>query len=248
MTSLKAVIEVKVNTKEVNPALISLFEDGSQLIFLDANCLIVPDRSNSVRDARPISFEKYREYWLAPLFDAFPNLAIHETVYEELIMPSLRCFIDDKISTVPAKLRVRRDSELNSIEQNLLEMQIQKLAPYSEYVPELDNSNDRGEIRSLAYMAVKNCLYFAANDHLPIELINNASELETGLDEMSVLQTYEIIYYLYKTGKYTNKGLKMLYKYQYYLNSVDKGTNPDWTSFIQKMDALYASVSSDVSK
>lgn len=53
-------------------------------------------------------------------------------------------------------------------------MQIRKLAVFSEYIPERDNSKDRGEIRSLSYMAVKNYLYFAANDNLPIQLICNA--------------------------------------------------------------------------
>lgn len=34
------------------------------------NFFIVLDRSNI--GAKPIAFQKYREYWLDPLFDAFP--------------------------------------------------------------------------------------------------------------------------------------------------------------------------------
>ena len=36
---------MKVDTKDKNPALESLFSDFEQIIFLDANLLIVPDRS-----------------------------------------------------------------------------------------------------------------------------------------------------------------------------------------------------------
>ena len=50
---------------------------------------------------------------------------------------------------------------------------------------------------------------------------------------------YELIYYLYKSGKYDNKALRILYKYQYYLTAGDKKSNPEWGTFIEEMDALY---------
>ena len=59
---------------------------------------------------------------------------------------------------------------------------------------------------------------------------------------MSLLQSYEILYYLYKTGRYDNKGLRMLYKYQYYLTSREKKQNPDWGNFITAMDDLYGKI------
>lgn len=228
---------MKVNTKDVNPALTILFGDSDQVIFLDANLFIVPDRSRM--GARAVAFDRYKEYWLEPLFDAFSNLSVHESVYKELVNAQVKELADGKIAAEPCRLRVYKDCELTEKEKNLMELQIQKIAPYSDYIPEKDNSKDRGEIRSLAYMAVKNYLYFAANDNLPMQLITKAGELETGLDDMGLLQPYEIIYYLYKTGKYDDKGLKMLYKYQYYLTGQEKKRNPDWGTFIIEMDRLY---------
>lgn len=34
-------------------------------------------------------------------------------------------------------------------------------------------------------------------------------------------------------------GLRLLYKYEYYLTSREKQENPNWGDFIQKMDLLY---------
>lgn len=239
MIFLKAVSEMQVSTKEINPALQSLFENCNQVIFLDANFFIVPDRSRM--GAKVIAFEKYKEYWLNPLFDAFPNLSVHESVYKELIGGQIKDFVDSKINGIPKKLQVHTDRELTESERNLLEFQIGRMAPYSGYIPERDNAKDRGEIRSLAYMAVKKYMYFAANDNLPMQLICHAEELETGLEDMELLQSYEVIYYLYKMGKYNTKGLKMLYKYQYYLTGQEKKRNPDWGVFIAEMDQIYFS-------
>ena len=88
-------------------------------------------------------------------------------------------------------------------------------------------------------MAVKQFLYFAANDALPVRLIKDATKLGTGLDDMQIVQMYELIYYLYKTGRYDNKALRILYKYQYYLTAGDKRINPEWGCFIEQMDLLY---------
>ena len=88
-------------------------------------------------------------------------------------------------------------------------------------------------------MAVKQFLYFAANDALPVRLIKDAAKLLTGLDDMQIVQMYELIYYLYKTGRYDNKALRILYKYQYYLTAWDKRINPEWGCFVEQMDLLY---------
>lgn len=179
------------------------------------------------------------EYWLIPLFNEFSNLSVHETVYEELIDRQVKQFVDEMMADSPSRLRIYSDYELTTVEKTLLDYQIKKIAPYSGYIPERDNAKDRGEIRSLAYMAVKNYLYFAANDNLAMQLINKSEELETGLGSIGLIQPYEILYYLYKTGHYEDKGLKMLYKYQYYLTSTEKNQNPDWGTFISEMDNLY---------
>ncbi|HIQ99024.1 MAG TPA: hypothetical protein IAB23_05010 [Candidatus Scybalocola faecavium] len=239
MIFLKAVSKVQVRTKEINPALQSLFENCNQTIFLDANFFIVPDRSRI--GAKAIAFDRYKEYWLDPLFDAFSNLSVHESVYKELVDGKIKDFVDHKIRGIPKQLQIHTDRELTERERCLLEFQISRMAPYSGYIPERDNAKDRGEIRSLAYMAVKKYLYFAANDNLPMHLICHAKELETGLDDMKLLQSYEVIYYLYKMEKYDTKGLRMLYKYQYYLTGQEKRKNPDWGVFIVEMDQTYFS-------
>lgn len=42
-------------------------------------------------------------------------------------------------------------------------------------------------MRSLSFMAVKQFLYFAANDALPVRLIKDAAKLGTGLDDMRIV-------------------------------------------------------------
>ena len=70
---------MKVNLTYPNPALISIIEDPGQIITLDANFLIAPDRRPITTNG--IGFEPFKSIWLDPIFSAFPNLAIHESVY-----------------------------------------------------------------------------------------------------------------------------------------------------------------------
>ena len=152
--SLKAVTQMIVDLSKRNLALVSLFENPRQTIFLDANFLIPPDRTKV--GAKPISFQKYREIWLDPVFDSFPNLAVHESVYG-----------------------------------------------------------------------------------LPLQLIRKAEEFDTGLQDMKLLEMFDVIFYLRKMGKYDNNGLRLLYKYQYHLTKKEKLLNPEWGDFMKKMSLLY---------
>ena len=152
---------MKVDTKEANPAFLSIIQNPSQKVFLDANFFIPPDRSE-VAKIRAYSFNDFKECWLIPLLNEFGGLVIHESVYDELV---------------------------------------------------------------------------AANDSLPVRLIKNASELKTGLDDIQIVQMYELIYYLYKTNRYDKKELRILYKYQYYLTPGDKRVNPEWKSFIEQINS-----------
>ena len=234
---MKVVVQMKVDMSKKNPALESLLTDSAQTIFLDANFFIPPDRSNV--GAKPITFSKFCEIWLDPLFDSCTGLAIHEAVYKELVEETVKRYADQKNNEAPTRLRIFKDSELNGMEQDLMRTFIERLARYSKYIPERDNAKDRGEVKSLSYMAVKRYLYFAANDTLPVLLIRNAEELGTGLDDMEVLEMFDVIYFLYRTGKYDNKGLRLLYKYQYHLTGQEKRQNPEWGEFIKQMDLLY---------
>ena len=74
---------MRVDISERNHALVSLLENSKQTIFLDANFLIPPDRTKI--GAKPIAFQKYCDIWLDPVFDSFQDLAMHESVYDELV-------------------------------------------------------------------------------------------------------------------------------------------------------------------
>lgn len=229
---------MKIDTKEVNPAFKSIIQDPAQTVFLDANFFISPDRSNYMK-VKPYSFEDFKKYWLMPLLSEFSGIAIHESVYDELVAEQVRGCVDEQTNTNPAKLKIYQDSELSTNEVALMNYYISKIAVHSQYDPIRDNAKDRGEVKSLSFMAVKQFLFFAANDALPIRLIKEADKLDTGLDDFGIIQMYELIYYLFKTGKYDNKQLRILYKYQYYLSPADKKLNPEWGKFIEQMDKLY---------
>lgn len=121
---------------------------------------------------------------------------VHETVYEEIVAESVKTYVDNLTAEDSTRLKVHYDNALNENEKALLKLFVSKLSMHSGYDPVADNAKDRGEIRSLSYMAVKQYLYFAANDALPIRLIKNAEELQTSLDGMGVVQPYELIFFL----------------------------------------------------
>lgn len=229
---------MKVDVKMVNPAFLSIVQNPDQKVFLDANFFIPPDRSG-VAKVKAYSFTDFKECWLTPLLKEFTGLVIHESVYDELIADSVKYYADEQISSIPPKLIIHYDSELNDLEESLRNTYMNKIAVHSLYDPTRDNAKDRGEVRSLSFMAVKQFLFFAANDSLPVRLIKDADKLGTGLDDMQIVQMYELIYYLYKKDRYDKKALRILYKYQYYLTPGDKRVNPEWGNFIEQMDVLY---------
>jgi hypothetical protein len=173
------------------------------------------------------------------LLSEFPNISIHESVYDELVEEKVKEYACEQANSNPKKINIHYDTELNPNELALMNYYIAKIAVHSLYEPSKDNAKDRGEVRSLSFMAVKQYIYFAANDALPVRLVKYADKLDTGLDSMGIVQMYELIYYLYKTGKYDNKALRSLYKYQYFLSAGDKRDNPEWGTFIEQMDRLY---------
>lgn len=103
----------------------------------------------------------------------------------------------------------------------------------------INNKDDRGEVKSLAYIATKGLLYFAAHDNNAIQLIEKSDDWSTGLDNVKSIQMYEIIYYLYMNDLSSKKDLRILYKYQYYLTKKEKQENPEWGEYISRMDVLY---------
>jgi hypothetical protein len=103
----------------------------------------------------------------------------------------------------------------------------------------LNNKDDRGEVKSLAYIATKGLLFFAAHDNNAIQLVEKSKEWSTGLDNVQAIKMYEIVYYLYTKKLAKAKDLRILYKYQYYLTKKEKAENPEWGIFKNSMDKLY---------
>ncbi len=228
---------MNINLTIPNPALESIFNNPDQVITLDANFLIPPDRSKF--GARAFDFENFKLIWLNPIFEAFSKLAIHEAVYDELLLPSIKSYIDANINNVPPLLIIHKDSSLTLEEHVLRDTIEEKIYPLTKYDPILNNKDDCGEVKSLAFIAVKGLLYFAANDSNAIKLIEHAEKLETRLDNVQAIKMYELIFYLYRTDQSDKKGLRILYKYQYYLTKHEKNANPEWGKFIEAMESLY---------
>lgn len=65
------------------------------------------------------------------------------------------------------------------------------------------------------------------------------SFLALAMHESVLLEVYDVIFYLCRIGKYDNKGLRLLYKYQYYLTKKEKLQNPEWGDFMKTMNLLY---------
>ncbi len=228
---------MEVNLSSPNPALESVFADPNQIITLDANFLIPPDRSRLTR--RGFDFLKFQHIWLDPIFKAFPNVAIHEAVYDELVLPSVRSYAQAMLESTPPHLMIHRDSNLKETERVLRDSVEEKIYPFTKYDPRLDNRDDRGEVKSLAYMAVKGLLYFAAHDSNAIQLVEKAEGLSTGLDNIRAIKMYELIFYLCVMRLSERQSLKLLYKYQYYLTNNEKRSNPEWGQFLTRMESMY---------
>lgn len=228
---------MRVDGATENPALVSLFYDPNQVITLDANFLIPPDRPSSSR--RGIPFSKFQECWLEPIFEIFPNLAIHEAVLDELISLDIKTYIQSKILSIPPRIIIHKDSDLNNVEQMLRDSIETKIFPYTNYHPQLNNRADRGEVKTLAFIAVKGLLYFAAHDYNALQLVENAEAWATGLDTIQAIKMYEILFFLHMKKPALGKSLRMLYKYQYYLTENERSMNPEWGEFVKSMGILY---------
>lgn len=228
---------MKIDLSCENKGFLNLIENKKLEMFLDANFFISPDRS--AIGVKAFSFESFKDIWLDAIFKEFDGLHIHESVADELVADNIKDYV--RMQEQQLKIKKCLDSELAVGERMLMEDYKYRLSKHSKYDPVLDCAKDRGEILTLSYMAVKQYTYLGANDFLPIRLIKEANALDTGLEAMEVIQMYEIIFYLYKSG-YDKDGLRKLYKYQYYLTKKDKNDNPDWGNFIKGMENLYGDI------
>ena len=142
---------MRVNITAPNPALISIIHSPEQVITLDANFLIPPDRSRITN--REVKFSSYKEMWLDPIFDSFPKLAIHEAVYDELVNNSSKAYINVKLSKKPPGIIIHRDSSLTEEEKVLRNTIEQKIALLQGMSRQLISAMRK--VKSLSYIAVK---------------------------------------------------------------------------------------------
>ncbi|MEB9946753.1 hypothetical protein P4K84_22315 [Bacillus cereus] len=228
----------KVHTNRKNPAIVSLITDPKQIIPMDACVLIPPNRSKEVREIPPISFEMQRKFWLDTLFRTFPSLAIHEAVLKECFFPSeLHTYLQNHIGS--NNLLLLKDSDLSALESSYRDSIEIDISNPTNYKPELDNSDDRGEVKSLAHIKTKNYPYFCSRDSKAIRLIDEADRLKTNLQDVNSIQTYEMMYYLTRLQMCKSREMKPFYKYLYHLTSWESKTNPEWGQFLSQMDLLY---------
>jgi len=228
---------MKINPITPNPALISIIKDPSQLITLDANFLIPPSRSGY--NKKGIEFKQFKEIWIDPIFIAFPHLAIHEAVYDELVGTAPQSFINNKRECIPPGIQIHSDSTMTEVEKFLRDSIESKIAYHTNYEPLRNNKDDRGEVKTLSYIAVKGLLYFATNDNNAIQLIEKSELWSTGLDNVQAIKMNELLYYLCKIQLGNTSAMKMLYKYLYYLTEREKNTNPNWGDYFSMMEKLY---------
>lgn len=231
---------MKVDLSQPNDALLSLIDNYAQILPIDANLLIPSDRSKVLGNQAVLDLVTYSKFWLNPLFKTFPYLAIHQAVYEEVIVKQeLSRFIDEKISH--QALIVLKDDELSDEEEAIRQSVEYKIAAFTKYEPEIDNKDDRGEVKSLAYIYVKDLIYFCSNDSNALRLVEHADKLETNLDSLITIRLYDIIYYLYKMHMAEFSHMRFMYKFHYLATSNEKNINPSWNDFKIGMDALYNS-------
>ena len=179
-------MDVKVD--KVNVAFLSLMQNPNQLITFDAIFFLLPNRYKysklNIPDM-PMIF--WITNWLDPLFSCFQNLAIHEAVNDEIFSGQAEDYVNARLTSIPPTLFLHKDSQLSSEELIIRNTKEALIAQNTKYIPELDNKDDRGEVKTLAYISTKNLIYFASHDDNALKLIKNCEELKTSLDEQKAL-------------------------------------------------------------
>jgi hypothetical protein len=148
-------------------------------------------------------------------------------------------YVDQQILLVPPRIQIFYDDIFSPTDEILRSTIEKRIAYYTAYDPILDRGEDKGEVKSLAHIAIRGLIYFCSHDSNALRLIEQAETLGTNLEQVNAIKTFEIIYYLIKIGS-ESKPLRTLYKYLYHLKPSEKCTNPSWGEFINGMDKLYS--------
>lgn len=231
---------MKVDLSRQNDAFITLIRNPETVLVVDANFFIPPDRTR-IGAQEPYSFQKFREVWVEPVRSVFVNIAVHEAVVDELVAPDVQAYVQPLLAShVIPRLILLRDTDLDASEKIVRATKEQLIAPFTNYDPHRDNRQDRGEVKTLAYMAIRaEYLYFVTNDQKAIRLIDQAAELGTSLDELRSVKFFEGIYLLQRHEMIPRPEARKLYRYLYYLTPRERSTNPPWDCFLAQMDELY---------
>lgn len=216
----------------------TLLENPNELIVVDANFYLPPDRTKAGAKQK-YSFEEYKEIWIDPMLKRFPNMAIHEAVFTELVDSKSSQFARACLTADPQTLHLLSDMTLTPAEEAIRKTKEQLIARYTNYDPFRDNKDDRGEVKSLAHMGTVGYTYFSTHDAKALRLIEEAERLGTTLDELQTIHFYEGIYFLFKMGDIDKETARKLYRYQYFLTKREKQQNPSWDAFCTGMDKLY---------
>lgn len=222
-----------------NPGFQALLGNPSDLVVVDANFYLPPDRIRAGAKHR-YSFEEYKAIWIEPMHKSFPNLAIHEAVLAELVEDGPSDFAQVCLNSLtPPKLQLLSDSTLSPTEEAIRKTKESLIAKYTNYDPIRDNKDDRGEVKSLAHMGTVGYTFFSTNDAKALRLIEKADQLGTTLDDLQTVHFYEGIYFLFKSGAIERDAARNLYRYHYFLTKNEKRQNPSWEDFCIGMDKLY---------
>lgn len=220
-----------------NSALQNLIDSYSQIVTLDANILLVPDRME-IKNAIRFDYALHEKYWLDSLFKTFPHLAIHQAVQHEILIPAaLVRYINARIAD--GQLILLNDSEFTPEQETIRRTIERKISRHTNFNPDLGIGKDKGEVKSLAHIATRGYLYFCSADANAIRLIDHAESYDTNLDQQYALRYYELIFYLQKIGATASNYLKAMYNHAYRLTEREKEIHPPWGKFCEIMDTLY---------
>ncbi|MBB6714402.1 hypothetical protein [Clostridium gasigenes] len=178
---------MKVNLNEKNIGLVKILNNDFGEFLIDANIFIPPDRSGENTNIKPVTFKYYKENWLIPFIEVFKPVGIHEAVYEEFKTNTVRSFINEQLNNPIPGVCIYEDSKL-TYEESIIRVTIEEaIAKNTNYKPTFNNRDDKGEVKSLAYIATKSLLYFCSHDANAIRLIKHAEKLDTCLESVSTI-------------------------------------------------------------
>ena len=71
---------------------------------------------------KPYAFGDFKDCWLIPLLSEFSGVAVHESVYDELVAENVKTYAEEQLNADPAKLKIYRDKELSDTEVALMKL------------------------------------------------------------------------------------------------------------------------------